>query len=146
MNTNSIESFKSERDSGKITKKQQEVINWLKKNKYGTAREISQDIPGAWRRCSELAVMGKVIVVDNPICPITNKKVAMYGLAITEPNTVFTSKVKKPTRKQLIDKINELELNLRVANSEAAHAYNDGIRVGLNMGKVNTVARWFKLW
>lgn len=146
MNENSVNAYREEKDNGNISKKQRQVLDWLNKNHYGTAREISQDIPGAWRRCSELLAKGLIKQTKDIVCPITNKQVARFCLPNADDRPVFAPH-KQATRKQLLAKITELEMELAYKNSEVAHAYNDGIRVGMNMKPAKVVKRvWFKLW
>lgn len=145
-NKNSIEAYREEVDNGNISNRQQQVIDWLKVNHYGTARQIGEAVPGAWRRCSELLAMGKITRTKDVICPVTNKKVARFALPnfADKMTPLFINTIKKPTRKQLIDRINELEMELAYKNSEIAQAYNDGIRFARTMRPVKRI--WFKFW
>lgn len=145
MNKNSIEAYREEVDNGNISNRQQQVIDWLKVNHYGTARQIGEAVPGAWRRCSDLKKMGKIIVREDVIDPVTNKKVSSYALPnFADKMTPLFNTNKKPTRKQLIDRINELEMELAYKDSEIAQAYNDGIRFARTMRPVKRI--WFKFW
>jgi len=87
MKRTSIKAYHEELESGRITKRQQEVINFWHgyPSQEFTAKDISMEIPGAWKRLSELERMGVVVVCGNIIDPDTNKTVSLYKLTGHKP-------------------------------------------------------------
>jgi len=143
MKNTSVQSYNEEKVNGNIVTKQQQVIEWLKKNGSGTAREIGQDIPGAWRRLAELEKAGKVYVWEDVKCPVTKKYVSLYAIVPEDKGDIVKVTYVSPTRKQLEERICELERELIYKESEIASAYNEGIRFARAF---TTKKVWFKFW
>jgi hypothetical protein len=109
MKHTSIESYHSELESGRITKKQQEVLtkmSWL--GVPTTAREVTLLVAGAWKRLGELERMGCVKVVGQVKCPSTNKMVSVYVPTGQEPMLKLT-KDKRPKLKELEYEVQRLK-------------------------------------
>lgn len=97
MKSTSIKAYHEELESGHITKRQQEVINFwhgYPKQEF-TAKDISMEVPGAWKRLSELERMGVVQVVGTELDTDSNKWVSTYTLTGCKPLHKPVS-VKKP--------------------------------------------------
>lgn len=107
-NTNSINAYRDEKDSGNITKRQQQVVDFLGLVKGATGRQISKAVPGGWKRVSELCDLGLVRVCGNIKDKDTNKTVAVYELT-GQQMLLPTPSVKRPSRKELEEKVNDLE-------------------------------------
>lgn len=146
MNNNSMESYKSEKDSGNITKRQQQVVDFLKLVKGATGRQISKAVPGGWKRVSELCDLGLVRVCGNVKDKDTNKTVAVYeltGQQMLLPNP----SVKRPSRKELEERINELNIEVLRMNGALTAAYETGLQHGrLACIPQQEIKCWWKIW
>lgn len=58
MRNTSVKSYYELVESGELSKKQIEVANCFKKWGAMTGRQVTDIIPGAWKRCRELADLG----------------------------------------------------------------------------------------
>ena len=118
MKQTSIKSYHEELESGHITKRQQQVMDILKYNDVATAKQLSEKVPGAWKRLSELVGMGVVRICGLAQDMQTNKTINVYTLTGAKPLH------KKPCVKKAIRKIDPKAL---------AHIYNKAVAVGTRM-------------
>lgn len=95
MKNTSIKAYCEEKESGRITVKQGQVLNVLKYNGIATARQISAKVSNGWKRLSELERMGCVRVCGTVQDIDTNKTVSVYEFVSYKPLHNKVS-VKKP--------------------------------------------------
>ena len=85
MKTTSIKAYKEIKKSGYLTRKQQDVLNYIHTFGPCTAREVSKHIIGAWKRCSELEAMGCINGTETTKCATSHKTVSVYKWITNTP-------------------------------------------------------------
>lgn len=96
------------KETGLLSKRQLQVYEALYEFGPMTGRKLSEYIPGAWKRLSELAAMGAVSSDGLTTDPVTGHKVALYSVTTAVP-----IKPDKPrSRRELIQEISELRYRL----------------------------------
>lgn len=98
MKNTSIKAYHEEKESGRITVKQGQVLNVLKYNGIATAKQISAKVSNGWKRLSELENMGCIRVCGTTQDIDTNKTVNVYEFVSYKPLHNKVS-VKKPLYK-----------------------------------------------
>jgi len=127
--TTSAKAFREETDNGNITKKQEQVYEWLMFHGPATGREISAAIPGGHKRLSDLKKKGQVRELPKVIDGATGKEVILWAYRKPQELDWATPDLfppYKPTRKQLEAKLKETEMALERAQ-KALNAFPSAI-------------------
>lgn len=107
MKSTSIKSYYELVESGELSKKQIEVANCFRKMGPMTGRQVSAQIPGAWKRIKELADMGILEPVNTVLDLNTRKVVTVWGWTGDQPLLVPLKEDRAAKKSALYDKAYE---------------------------------------
>lgn len=109
--TTSAKAYREETENGNITKRQREVFDWLKIHGPATGRQISEAIPGGWKRLAELKTKGYVTESGKVTDCLTGKTAIVWDFCHPDYLLLHTP-ARKPTRKQLEERLKAAEMAL----------------------------------
>lgn len=107
----SAEAYRQANASGLIKRRQREAYLALSQRGPMSARALSADVPGAWKRLSELRALGLAKEVGSAMDPATRKNVTLWAVAANGPSG-------KPKRPQARGEGVAAQLRARVAALE----------------------------
>ena len=98
MKSTSYKSYAELVNSGELPKKQADVANLLRKNGPMTGRQISNMLPGAWKRLAELQDQGIVQVVKTTKDLTTGKIVSVWAFCGEAPFLPMAKVIQKKSK------------------------------------------------
>ena len=85
MKSTSYKSYAELVESGELSKKNIAIVNAFKKHGAMTGRQVSQMIPGSWKRLATLQDMGLIEVVKTTKDHTTDKIVTVWAFCGNQP-------------------------------------------------------------
>ena len=72
-------------ESGLLSKRRLQVYEYLYRNGPCTARQVSEGVPGGWKRLGELRDLGVVAEIGQTVCGVTAKTVILWDVTSDLP-------------------------------------------------------------
>lgn len=138
--TTSAKAYREETENGNITRKQKEVWDWLKLHGPATGRQISDMIPGAWKRLAELKAKNMVMESGRVVDSLTGKTAIVWDFCHPDYALWAKQQIVKPTRKQLEEKLKATEMALERAQTALGEAQK--VIAALSADKHTWVTSW----
>lgn len=112
----SVIAYNEIKDSGLLGKRQKHAYDVLYKKGPLTGNELStyMNMPGQWKRCSELKKRGLAIEVGKRKCSITGKLALLWDVTNNLPTKYNPKKTKDSIIKELQETIRILEARLEL--------------------------------